>query len=99
MIMPELYSLLENIPNFKDDVIIDDRPDKTIGKRLRDAKAFGFSFIIVAGKDATKNIPLFELYDVYNDKKYLMPRTTLLQYLIDNTKYLSEEKVKIGYLS
>lgn len=97
--MPELYSLLESIPNLKNDVIVDDRPDKTIGKRLMEAKAFGVPFIIVAGKDATHNVPLFELHDIYNEKKYLMPRSTLLQYIVDHTKYLSQEKVKTRYLN
>lgn len=97
--MPELYHLLENIPNLSNDVLIDDRLEKTIGKRLIEAKSFGIPFIVVAGKDATKNTPLFELHDLHNNKQYLMPRSTLLQYLVDNTRYLPERKAKHGYIS
>lgn len=96
--LPEFYSIINEIPSLRNDIIIDDRGNKTIGKRMLEAKLFGFPFIIVAGKDATMDTPLYELHDVNNDKKFLMPKSSIMQYLIDNTKFLIEDVQKTAYI-
>lgn len=51
---------------FGEDVLLDDRSNLTIGKRLLTAKALGIPFIIAAGRNIIDNMPLFELYRLYN---------------------------------
>lgn len=99
MLLPKIYELLEGIPNLNDDILIDDRTEKTIGKRFLEAKLFGFPFIIIVGKDATQETPLYELHDLNNEKKYLMPMSLLTQYLVEQMRKFTDEKPKIHYIS
>ncbi|XKL64270.1 hypothetical protein PGB90_004356 [Kerria lacca] len=87
LLLPKIYELLEGIPNLNDDILIDDRTEKTIGKRFLEAKLFGFPFIIIVGKDATQETPLYELHDLNNEKKYLMPMSLLTQYLVEQMHF------------
>lgn len=52
---------------FGEDVLLDDRSNLTIGKRLLTAKAIGIPFIIVAGRNIIDNMPLFEVYRLYQE--------------------------------
>lgn len=45
-------------------VLMDDRDDWTIGKRLKDLSTLGAPYIIVTGKKSKEPVPLFELHDV-----------------------------------
>lgn len=65
-----LYDLIECQQPFKDDVIVDDRANLSIGRRLQEAKRSGYPLIIVIGKKAVEDIPRFEVYDLLNDKEY-----------------------------
>ncbi len=47
----KLYDQLDAKPAFKDDVIIDDRDKLTIGKKLREAKMSGYTWVLVFGKN------------------------------------------------
>lgn len=78
--------------------MIDDRTEYTIGKRLVEAKLTGYPYILVIGKDALKSTPLYELFDLNHEKRYLMPKFSLLQFLIRATEMLSESSLKIAYL-
>ena len=49
--LPEIISQqLSELPNMDDEVILDDRQDLTIGRRLTDAKKSGFPTIVIIGK-------------------------------------------------
>ncbi|OTF74777.1 proline-tRNA ligase, mitochondrial-like protein [Euroglyphus maynei] len=52
---------------FGEDILIDDRSNLTIGKRLLTAKTIGIPFILVAGRNIIDVRPKFELFDMYND--------------------------------
>nr|CAD7257633.1 unnamed protein product [Timema shepardi] len=59
-----LYESLHSSTPFEDDVLVDDRSQWTIGRRLFEAKKTGYPFIVVVGKKATEVEPLFEVYDL-----------------------------------
>lgn len=51
------------------DILIDDRIDLTIGRRMMDARRTGYPYIIVVGRTAMESNPLFELYDINNSQQ------------------------------
>ncbi|KAH7639190.1 proline-trna ligase [Dermatophagoides farinae] len=50
---------------FGEDILIDDRSNLTIGKRLLTAKTIGIPFILVAGRNIIDVRPKFEMFDMY----------------------------------
>lgn len=64
----EIYQLLESREALKDEVVVDDRTNLTIGKRLMDAKKLGIPYIIVVGSKATENDPKVELHDTNRNR-------------------------------
>lgn len=56
--------------SFKNDVIVDDRTNLSIGRRLAEAKRVGYPLIIVIGKKAVEDIPRFEVYDLISNQEY-----------------------------
>lgn len=69
-----------------EDILIDDRTHLTIGKRWADVKMLGIPYIVIAGKRITEEIPLFEIFDTYNNQTYLFNHAETLQFLKDNLK-------------
>ena len=62
-----LYDQLNNQAKFRNDIIIDDRGNLTIGKKLREAKKAGYRHIILFGKDCiNEQNPVIELYSGTN---------------------------------
>ncbi|UXI19693.1 TIP41-like protein [Sarcoptes scabiei] len=47
---------------FNEDILIDNRSNMTIGKRMLTAQAIGIPFIIIAGRNITDSQPKFELF-------------------------------------
>ncbi|KAF7994303.1 hypothetical protein HCN44_003393 [Aphidius gifuensis] len=62
--------ILDILNNKNIDVIVDDRTKLTIGNRMVNAKRTGYPYIIVVGKSAILENPLFEILDVNNEKQY-----------------------------
>nr|XP_018914728.1 PREDICTED: probable proline--tRNA ligase, mitochondrial [Bemisia tabaci]XP_018914737.1 PREDICTED: probable proline--tRNA ligase, mitochondrial [Bemisia tabaci]XP_018914746.1 PREDICTED: probable proline--tRNA ligase, mitochondrial [Bemisia tabaci] len=84
----KVYEAINKIEDLRGDVILDDRTNQTIGKRLLDGKKLGFPVIIVFGKSASEDIPKYELHDVNKDECHYLELPDLLKYL--NEKYSSE---------
>nr|CAD7438110.1 unnamed protein product [Timema bartmani] len=82
-----LYESLHSSTSFDDDVLIDDRGQWTIGKRLFEAKKTGYPFIIVVGKKATEVEPLFEVHDLLQNKQLDLCHSSLVEYLINRCTY------------
>ncbi|GAU94800.1 hypothetical protein RvY_06512 [Ramazzottius varieornatus] len=60
--LPEILSQqLSELPHMDDEIVLDDRQDLTIGKRLMDAKKSGYPAIVVIGKTAAEDVPKFEV--------------------------------------
>ena len=59
----KLYDQLDSRKEFQNDVIIDDRSNLTVGKKLKEAKQTGYSNIILFGKDCVcEHNPVVELH-------------------------------------
>ncbi|XP_055610124.1 probable proline--tRNA ligase, mitochondrial isoform X2 [Uranotaenia lowii] len=58
-----MYDALTTIPNLQPDIVVDDRPNMTIGKRLVDAKKTGFPIAVVIGPKAVRETnAIFEVH-------------------------------------
>lgn len=79
----ELYDTLSSCDALKNNVIVDDRLQLTIGRRLYDAKRMGYPFIVVIGKNATHSTPYFELFDLLANEENKFTSEGLTQYLIE----------------
>ncbi|TRY58417.1 hypothetical protein DNTS_002046 [Danionella cerebrum] len=55
------FSLGNSMSNMKGEVILDDRTQMTIGKRLKDANILGYPYVVVVGKKALEDQPIFEV--------------------------------------
>ncbi|KAI7807987.1 probable proline--tRNA ligase, mitochondrial [Triplophysa rosa] len=54
-------SLGNSLANLKGEVVLDDRTQMTIGKRLKDAKILGYPYVVVVGQKALEDLPIFEV--------------------------------------
>lgn len=76
-----IYELLENSDI---DVIIDDRVDQTIGRRLFDAKRTGYPYVIIIGKNAVEKTPHFEIHDINESNPLLVTLEQLRDFFQTN---------------
>ncbi|NXX86811.1 SYPM protein, partial [Urocolius indicus] len=53
----------EALPRLADDLVLDDRTQLTIGKRLKDANKLGYPYVVIAGKRVCEDPPVFEVWD------------------------------------
>ncbi|KAK7073176.1 prolyl-tRNA synthetase [Halocaridina rubra] len=72
---------LNNFPSLRDDIIVDDRDNLTIGKRVMEAKKTGFPIIVVLGKYACEPIPQFEVIETAREEVHYFTQYQLLDYL------------------
>ncbi|XP_026201629.1 probable proline--tRNA ligase, mitochondrial [Anabas testudineus] len=56
-----VHTLGETLPQLRGEVVLDDRAQMTIGKRLKDASILGYPYVIVVGQSALEEIPRFEV--------------------------------------
>uniref|UniRef100_A0A8C1KTW7 Probable proline--tRNA ligase, mitochondrial n=1 Tax=Cyprinus carpio TaxID=7962 RepID=A0A8C1KTW7_CYPCA len=61
LVAEKLSQCLGNsLPNLRGEVVLDDRVQMTIGKRLKDAKILGYPYVVVVGQKALEDLPSFE---------------------------------------
>ena len=75
------YNVLNDLPGYNNEVLVDDRVKTTIGKRFIDIKKLGIPITIIFGRTCSDSVPKFELIDNFNDKKYEFTHLELLQFL------------------
>lgn len=64
------------------DILLDDRCEMTIGRRLLDAKKLGIPIVIVMGKSAIGDIQRFEVHDLENaDQQMFLTHAELFSFL------------------
>ncbi|XP_026869363.1 probable proline--tRNA ligase, mitochondrial [Electrophorus electricus] len=68
-------------PNLKGDVILDDRTQLTIGKRLKDAGRLGYPYVVVVGQKAMEEKPVFEVVCQQSGETLFLNRDGLLDLL------------------
>lgn len=71
---------------FENNVLIDDRRQMTIGKRLFEARRVGYPFIVVIGNGALQNPPVFEIHDLGNNTKRDLTQSDMYCYLKERTE-------------
>ncbi|NXG32796.1 SYPM protein, partial [Dromaius novaehollandiae] len=62
-LMERLYDdLAEAVPQLAGELVLDDRTQLTIGKRLKDANKLGYPYVVIAGKRVCDDPPVFEVW-------------------------------------
>uniref|UniRef100_A0A665VFK5 Probable proline--tRNA ligase, mitochondrial n=1 Tax=Echeneis naucrates TaxID=173247 RepID=A0A665VFK5_ECHNA len=56
-----VHTLVEALPHLRGEVLLDDRTQMTIGKRLKDAGKLGYPYVVVVGESALEETPRFEV--------------------------------------
>ncbi|XP_006005555.1 probable proline--tRNA ligase, mitochondrial [Latimeria chalumnae] len=79
-------NLVETVPQLKGEVLLDDRVQLTIGKRLKDATKLGYPYVIVAGRRVLDDPPHFEVHCQNTGEQLFLTKEGIFKFL---------EKVKI----
>lgn len=82
LLADDLVHLLgEALPCLRGEVVVDDRTQMTIGKRLKDAKILGYPYVVVVGQGALEDTPRFEVICQHTDEKMFLSKEALLDLL------------------
>ncbi|XP_028300673.1 putative proline--tRNA ligase, mitochondrial [Gouania willdenowi] len=76
-----LHILGENLPQLRGEVVLDDRTQMTIGKRLKDAARLGYPYVIVVGQGALEDSPRFEVICQQTGEAMFLSKDGLLDLL------------------
>ncbi|XP_048485677.1 probable proline--tRNA ligase, mitochondrial [Plutella xylostella] len=87
----QVYSQLSVLPTLRDDVIVDDRCDMTIGKRLMQANRMGYPYVVVMGKAALESPPRYELVCESSTQLLTMPELLKTIDTIDHGNMAAEK--------
>lgn len=60
----QMYDSMTKLPNLRNEVVIDDRIKNTVGKRIFQANAQGYPYIVVVGRKSLEDPSIFEVIDV-----------------------------------
>ena len=77
----ELYYKLNSVDCFRNDLIIDNRYNMTIGRRLLEARRIGYPFIVVIGRKALQPVPEFEVHNIMTDVETSINVNAITAYL------------------
>ncbi|XP_013773246.1 probable proline--tRNA ligase, mitochondrial [Limulus polyphemus] len=75
---------LADFPGLADNVVIDDRTQLTIGRRILDCASLGFPYLVVVGKQSVEALPKIEIHDVYNDKVHVLTHAETMDFFREN---------------
>ncbi|KAI4891913.1 hypothetical protein NFI96_030000 [Prochilodus magdalenae] len=76
-----VQSLGNSLPNLKGEVVLDDRTQLTIGKRLKDANRLGYPYVVVVGQKAMEEQPVFEVVCQQSGETMFLSKDGLLDLL------------------
>lgn len=76
-----VQALGETLPHLRGEVVLDDRTQMTIGKRLKDASKLGYPYVIVVGQGALEETPRFEVICQQTGETVFLSRDGLLDLL------------------
>lgn len=80
-----LYVNLENaIERLKNNIILDDRSNFTIGRRYLDATRVGYPYIIVINDKSFQDVPLYEFNDTKTNCKLYLTENEIINYMKKN---------------
>lgn len=76
-----VHALQGSLPRLRGEVVLDDRTQMTIGKRLKDANRLGYPYVVVVGQGALEDTPSFEVICQQTDEKMLLSKDGLVDLL------------------
>lgn len=76
-----ILNLEESLPHLRGEVVLDDRTQMTIGKRLKDASRLGYPYVIIAGQGALEETPKFEVIRQQTGETMFLSKDGLLDLL------------------
>lgn len=83
-----LYVNLENkIARLKDNIMLDDRSNLTIGRRYLEAKRVGYRYIIVINDKSFEDDPLYEFNDINANSKVYFTENEIIDYINKNYRH------------
>ncbi|XP_062412773.1 probable proline--tRNA ligase, mitochondrial isoform X1 [Sardina pilchardus] len=77
----ELALRLSELPGLRGEVVLDDRTQMTIGKRLKDATQMGYPYVVVVGQGAAESSPQFEVLCQQSGETLFLSRDALTDLL------------------
>ncbi|GBN71459.1 putative proline--tRNA ligase, mitochondrial [Araneus ventricosus] len=78
-----LAESLSKVSWLNSNVVVDDRTNLTIGKRLQEASSLGIPYVVIVSKRAQEDIPRLEVIDVYNDQTSFLSHKDTVSYFRD----------------
>ncbi|KAG7513246.1 hypothetical protein JOB18_002690 [Solea senegalensis] len=76
-----VHTLEKAVPCLRGEVVLDDRTQMTVGKRLKDANILGYPYVIVVGKGALEGTPRFEMICQQTDETMFLSKEGLIDLL------------------
>lgn len=76
-----VHTLGDTLPRLRGEVVLDDRTQMTIGKRLKDAGRLGYPYVIVVGQGALEETPRFEVICQQTGETIFLSKDGLLDLL------------------
>ncbi|XP_046905890.1 probable proline--tRNA ligase, mitochondrial [Hypomesus transpacificus] len=76
-----VQQLRETLPSLRGEVVLDDRTQMTIGKRLKDASRLGYPYVVVVGQSALEETPRFEVICQQTGEKLYLSKDGLVDLL------------------
>lgn len=86
----QIYKELESNVALRDEVVVDDRLNMTIGKRLRDTQKLGIPFVIVIGKEAAEMEPRLEIHHLNSNFSSHMTMSAVISHIATEIKKVNE---------
>lgn len=74
-------SIVEAVPQLKEEVVLDDRTQLTIGKRLKDANRLGYPYVIIGGKKMLDEPPHFEVWNQSTGEVLFLTKEAIINLL------------------
>ncbi|XP_061489105.1 probable proline--tRNA ligase, mitochondrial [Rhineura floridana] len=82
MLLEDLYDcIVEGVPQLKEEIVLDDRTQFTIGKRLKDANKLGYPYIIIGGEKVLDEPSLFEVWNQNTNETLFLTKEPIVELL------------------
>lgn len=76
-----VQTLTDTLPRLRGEVVLDDRTQMTIGRRLKDASKLGYPYVVVVGQGALEEPPRFEVICQQTGETMFLSKEGLLDLL------------------
>lgn len=82
VLLEELHDCIaEAVPNLRDEIVLDDRTQSSIGKRLIDANKCGYPYVIIGGKKCLDVPSLFEVQNQNTGEVLFLTKEAIIDLL------------------